>query len=107
MEPILTNVALCSNAEGQVVNIGTGKEWSIKETAEMLCTISGQHVEILSAEDRIRPKKSEVNRLLADNTKLQELTGWKAEIKFEEGLKRTYSWIKKNIQYFDVDNYAK
>lgn len=100
-------LALTKAAEGEVVNIGSGEEWSIARTVELLCEIVGSEVEITSDETRIRPEKSEVNRLLADNRKIADLTGWKSEVSFREGLTHTVNWIDQNIAYFDVDDYAK
>jgi NAD dependent epimerase/dehydratase len=100
-------LALCPGAEGEVVNIGSGDEWSIAETVNMLCKIHGREVEILTDEDRIRPEKSEVSRLLADNSVISRLTGWTSEVSFQDGLERTYRWVEKNIQHFDVNTYAK
>jgi NAD dependent epimerase/dehydratase len=103
----MLELALCSEAEGQVVNIGSGEEWSIAETVEMLCNIAGRDVEILTDEDRIRPEKSEVNRLLADNRRILKLSNWTTDVNFRDGLEHTYRWIEKNMQYFDVNEYAK
>jgi NAD dependent epimerase/dehydratase len=100
-------LALSQEAEGEVVNIGSGKEWSIARTVELLCEIVGCQVEIISDEARIRPDKSEVNRLLADNRKIADLTGWQSEVPFREGLARTVQWIDRNLAYFDVDHYSK
>jgi len=100
-------LALCKEAEGQVVNIGSGEEWSIAQTVEMLCEIVGRKVEIVTDEVRIRPEKSEVNRLLADTLKMQRLTGWKSRVPFYEGLSKTVEWVERNLHYFDVDRYAK
>lgn len=100
-------LALCKAAEGQVVNIGSGEEWSIAKTLEMLCEITGRNPRIVTDDERIRPEKSEVNRLLADNTKLFELAGWKSAVPFREGLEKTVHWIEKNMNYFDVDRYTK
>jgi NAD dependent epimerase/dehydratase len=100
-------LAVCKDAEGQVVNIGSGEEWSIAQTVELLCDIVGRQVEIVTDEARIRPEKSEVNRLLADTGKMLRLTGWKSSIPFREGLIRTVGWIRSNLVYFDVDRYAK
>ncbi len=100
-------LALCPAAEGEVVNIGSGEEWSIARTVELLCEIVGRHVEITSDEARIRPEKSEVNRLIADNRKIAALTGWRSEVPFREGLARTVEWVGRNLAYFDVDSYAK
>lgn len=100
-------LAVSSNTDGEVVNIGSGEEWSIAETVNMLCEICGRNVKIITDEDRVRPEKSEVNRLLADNSMIQKLTNWKSEISFREGLEQSYYWIEKNIEYFDVDIYSK
>ena len=100
-------LALCKDAEGEVVNIGSGEEWSIARTVEMLCEIIGRHVEVISDDARIRPEKSEVNRLLADNRKIATLTSWRSEVPFREGLTRTIKWVERNLAYFDVDSYSK
>ncbi|HCO26722.1 MAG: NAD-dependent dehydratase [Gimesia sp.] len=99
-------LALCKQAEGEVVNIGSGREWSIEETAKILMEVTGCEVPILCDEDRIRPEKSEVNRLLADNTKIQKLTDWKSQISFQAGLGATAEWIGRNLQYFNVERYT-
>ena len=98
---------MCDKADGLAVNIGSGEEWSIAETAKILCNISGRDVRIITDEKRIRPAKSEVDRLLADNSKITELTDWSSKISFYDGLVSTYKWIEKNIKMFDVDHYAK
>ena len=100
-------LALCKEAEGQVVNIGSGEEWSIARTVELLCEIVGRRVEVISDESRIRPEKSEVNRLVADNRKIAALTGWHNQVTFREGLARTVEWISGNLRHFDVDRYSK
>jgi len=100
-------LALCKQAEGEVVNIGSGEEWSIAKTVDLLCEIVGHKVDIITDEARIRPEKSEVNRLLADTAKMSALTGWRSNVAFREGLTRTVDWIGHNLNYFDVDRYAK
>jgi NAD dependent epimerase/dehydratase len=102
----MISLATCPQAEGEVVNIGSGEEWSIARTAEMLCEISGRSVEIESDEARIRPENSEVNRLLADNKKIKSLTDWTSEVSFIDGLKATYIWIEENLDHFDPKNYS-
>jgi len=100
-------LALCKNAEGKTVNIGSGEEWSIAQTVDMLCDIVGRKVEIETEADRLRPEKSEVNRLLADVTLMRELTGWQSQVPFKVGLEKTVRWIEKNLEQFDVDSYAR
>lgn len=98
-------LALCEAAEGQVVNIGTGEEWSIETTANMLMEITGRQVPIVCDEQRIRPANSEVNRLIADNSKLRNLTDWKPNVGFRAGLERTCEWIKRNPGHFRPEQY--
>lgn len=100
-------LAQCSQANGEVVNIGTGEEWSIHDTVIMLSEIIGTNVEIEMDQLRIRPERSEVNRLVADITKIKKLTGWERRVTFKEGLANTAMWIEENIRYFDVKNYTK
>lgn len=99
-------LALCKAAEGEVVNIGSGQEWSIRETVDLLIDIVGRPVEIETDESRLRPEKSEVYRLLADNRKIHDLTGWSSQVPFREGLQRTVEWIGRNLQHFDPDRYT-
>ncbi len=102
----MINLALCPAAEGETVNIGTGQEWSIQQTAEMIMDYMGKHIQIDCEEQRIRPKDSEVNRLLAETSKMYKLTSWKSEYNFEDGLKQTIEWIEKNINHFDAATYS-
>jgi len=100
-------LALCPESEGLEVNIGTGREWSIGETVELLREITGNDAQIECDEERIRPEKSEVNRLIADPSLIGSLTGWKPRIDFHEGLRRTVEWVSANLSHFDVGRYAK
>lgn len=100
-------LALCKAAEGRVVNIGSGEEWSIDQTVDLLREIVGRNVPIVTEQARIRPENSEVNRLLADNRLIAELTGWQSEVPFREGLARTVDWIGCNLRYFDTERYAR
>lgn len=99
-------LALCKAAEGEVVNIGTGQEWSIEVTANMLMEITGRQVSIICDEQRIRPLNSEVNRLVSDNSKIRSLTDWKPNVDFRDGLERTCDWIKFNHNHFRYKQYS-
>jgi NAD dependent epimerase/dehydratase len=93
------------NALGETINIGSGKEYSIQETVDMILKLTGSDAKIITDNARIRPKKSEVNRLLADNQKAKILLGWEPEFTFEEGLTQTIDWIKQNLHHFKTDIY--
>ncbi|WP_417500283.1 GDP-mannose 4,6-dehydratase [Methylophaga sp.] len=96
----------CDSAEGQVVNIGTGLEWSIEETARTLMEIVGVEVPITCDNERVRPKNSEVNRLIADNSRITSMTNWRPEHSFRRGLEQTVNWIKENLHHFEPTDYS-
>ncbi|OGX34841.1 MAG: NAD-dependent dehydratase [Omnitrophica WOR_2 bacterium RIFCSPLOWO2_02_FULL_50_19] len=80
---------------GEVINLGTGSEISIGGLAKLIAGILGSGVKIVSDEKRKRPKKSEVERLLADNKKAGELLGWKPKFSLEDGIRKTVEWFSK------------
>ncbi len=80
-------------AVGEVLNLGTGTEISMGDLALLIGKILGKHFRITSDEQRVRPEKSEVERLLSNPSKMNGLTGWKAVVSLEEGLKRTIEWM--------------
>ncbi|KDR94769.1 NAD dependent epimerase/dehydratase, LLPSF_EDH_00030 family [Peptoclostridium litorale DSM 5388] len=90
---------------GEVINSGSNDEISIGELVKLIIKITGKDVEIVCDEERIRPQKSEVNRLWADNTKIKQRTDWLPRYSLEEGLTETAKWIEKNMQYFKTDIY--
>lgn len=78
-----------SNASvGEVINLGSGFEISIGDLANLIADAMGVEIEIETDDVRLRPEKSEVERLLASNEKATELLGWKPEFGSKEGLKR-------------------
>ena len=79
---------------GETVNLGTGSEISIGDLVSKIARIMGREVKITSDEQRVRPAKSEVERLLSNPGKMHTLTGWKADISLDEGLARTVEWMK-------------
>ncbi len=98
-------VAECDNTIGEVINAGSNYEITIGDTVKKIIEIIGQDVKILCDEERIRPEKSEVNRLWADNRKIKELTGWEPQYTIDQGLAETIEWIKKNLQHYKTDIY--
>lgn len=90
---------------GEVINAGSNYEITIGDTVKKIIKLIGHDVKILCDEERIRPEKSEVNRLWADNTKIKNLTEWTPKYSIDEGLAETIQWIKNNMQYFKTDIY--
>lgn len=90
---------------GEEINIATKKEVSIGELAQELIKQINPEAEIICDEQRVRPEKSEVNRLLGSNDKIIRLTDWKPQVSLEDGLRYTIDWIKKNMRYYKTDIY--
>ena len=88
------------NSIGEVINVGSNFEVSIGELAEKIISIIGKDTKIVTDPKRIRPKKSEVERLRCDNTKAKKLLGWEPKVTLEEGLKRTIEWISEHISLY-------
>jgi NAD dependent epimerase/dehydratase len=90
---------------GETFNFGSGQEVSIGELADKITTLIGKDVEIVFDATRIRPEKSEVERLLADATKAKELLGWEPQFSLDEGIRKTIEWISERISRYKVDIY--
>lgn len=84
-------------AMGEVINLGSNYEISIGETAHLIAEIMGVEIEILKDDYRVRPEKSEVERLRADNTKARQLLDWEPAYGgrdgFKRGLSETAGWF--------------
>lgn len=90
---------------GEEINIATQKEISIGELASELIQQINPKARIICDEQRLRPEKSEVNRLLGSNEKILALTKWKPRYTFEQGLAETIEFLKENMDKYKVDIY--
>ena len=99
-------IADCQAAVGQEINIATGKEISIGDLANELIRQINPEAKIVCEEERLRPEKSEVNRLLGDATKLRQITGWQPAYTFEQGLAETIAWIREHMDAFRTGVYS-
>ncbi len=90
---------------GEEINIATQKEISIGQLAEELIRQINPQARIICDEARLRPKKSEVNRLLGCNEKILRLTDWKPRYSLEEGLKETIDFLRNNLDKYKTDIY--
>lgn len=99
-------VAKSDNSIGEVINIGSGKDISIKELVVLVGRILGRKLTITKDTKRIRPKMSEVKRLLADNSKAKRLLNWEPQFDYERGLRLTIDFIAKNPTLYDPKIYA-
>jgi dTDP-glucose 4,6-dehydratase len=91
---------------GRTVNLGSGREISIGGLAALIARLTGIDFEVESEVDRLRPEKSEVNRLLADHSLATELMGWTPRVSLEEGLEKTIAWIRDNLDRYRPNEYT-
>jgi len=100
-------IAKCDKAIGEEINIATEEEISIGDLAQKLINLINPEAKIVTEEIRLRPEKSEVERLCGSNEKLKKLTGWIPQYSLEEGLKETIEWFKnrENLKLYKPDIY--
>lgn len=104
-------VAESDAAIGEVINVGSGFEVSIGDVASMIGELLAADVEIITEKQRLRPERSEVDRLLADNSKARRLIGWVPEYAglegFRRGMLKTIDWFSnpENIRTYKSDVY--
>lgn len=98
--------ALAADVAGLVLNLGTGHDISVGELAEMVIRQVGRPVTIETENERMRPEKSEVLRLLSDNGLARERMGWQPAYSLEQGLQQTIAWIGDHLDFYQVGQYA-
>ncbi|MCC7450492.1 MAG: SDR family NAD(P)-dependent oxidoreductase [Anaerolineae bacterium] len=87
-------------AIGQTINLGSGREISVGDLAQLIARLTGRDITIQADEQRVRPGKSEVERLLADNTKARAVLGWEPKVTLDEGLTRTIAWVQQHLERY-------
>lgn len=94
-------LARTEGIDGEEINICTGTEISMADTLQLIADLMGANVQWVQDEQRLRPSKSEVFRLLGDNTKIKQLTDWQPAYSLRDGLTETIKWFS------DPSNLAK
>ena len=100
---LLAGVA--AKVEGSTINLGAGSEVSIGDLAKEIISLVGKPIEITIDGARLRPDKSEVQRLLADNTLAKEKLGWEPRVALRDGLQKTIRWISEHLDHYHPDKY--
>jgi NAD dependent epimerase/dehydratase len=106
------SVLEADSAVGQTINIGSNYEISVGDSVKMIAEIMHVEITIETVDIRLRPTKSEVERLWADNSKAFELCGWKPEYRgkegFRRGLEETILWFKNpdNLSQYKKNEYV-
>jgi dTDP-glucose 4,6-dehydratase len=108
MISILTTAA----TTGETINLGSGHEISIGDLVKLVGSVMNKELTVVSKNERMRPEKSEVERLLADASKAKRLTGWSPAFAGRDGLRRglshTAEWFAKpaNLARYRVGRYT-
>jgi len=90
---------------GEITNIGMSNEISVGDLVKKIVDIIGSKVEIIYDGQRVRPEKSEVERLFCNNSKIKSQTQWIPQYNLGSGLNETIEWIKNNLSYFKSEIY--
>jgi len=90
---------------GTVTNIGMKDEISVGDLALMIAKLMNKNISIITDSQRVRPDKSEVERLFCDNTKIVSNTNWRPQLTLEEGLKQTIKFLESNLHLYKPDVY--
>lgn len=90
---------------GEITNIGMNEEISIGNLVKLIAKLMNKKVEIIEDNKRTRPKKSEVERLYCDNSKLLANTNWKPKYNSKQGLIETIKWLKSHQNFYKADIY--
>lgn len=98
-------IAESGRTVGEEINIATQQEISIGDLAKEIISQINPKAEIICDEQRLRPEKSEVNRLLGSNEKIKRLTDWKQQFTFAEGISETIDWMRHNMNAYKADIY--
>lgn len=98
-------VAESARAIGETINIGSGFEISVGDLARKILHLMGEEKEFVSEARRVRPSKSEVERLWCDNTKAKNLLDWHPQFSLEQGLQKAIEWISDNTSLYKPQLY--
>lgn len=97
--------AQAEEALGRVINIGSGREVAIGELAQRVVAAIAGSGPVVHDEMRLRPGRSEVNRLVADNRLAKELLAWEPQVGLDEGIRRTTAWIMAHFERYEQGKY--
>ncbi|MBI5965727.1 MAG: GDP-mannose 4,6-dehydratase [Chloroflexi bacterium] len=96
-------IAQTPGVEGQTINLGTGREIRIGDLVKLVLALVDHPVEVIIDPSRLRPEKSEVQRLISDNRLALQKLGWSPQVSFEDGLQKTFDWIKGHSSLYSQD----
>ncbi|MFC1717670.1 GDP-mannose 4,6-dehydratase [Candidatus Poribacteria bacterium] len=94
----LIRMAEAPGSIGEAINLGSGQGISVGDLAERIMALIGTDIEILFDATRIRPQNSDMEQLIADITKANELLGWQPETSLDSGLEQTIEWFAEHVR---------
>ena len=100
-------IALSDESIGKVINVGNGKGISIEDLANLIIKLMGVKKPIVTDSERLRPEKSEVLKLICDNSKAKTIIGWEPQYPIERGLKETIEYVTNKIDDYKTDIFNK
>ena len=98
--------ARASGVVGRTIQLGTGEDVSVGDLVELVEELCGTRLVVEQEAERVRPEKSEVDRLVSSPALARELTGWQPTVALRTGLARTIEWIERNLDRYRVDQYV-
>ena len=97
--------ATVDGVEGRTFNLGVGADISIGDLVDEIISIVNKPLKVKTNSERLRPEKSEVQRLISDNRLAREDLDWSPQVDLHEGLQRTIEWISKNLDLYRPNQY--
>ncbi len=98
-------VAKSEISVGEVINIGTGQGVSVNELVLKVSEILGKELDVVTEEERKRPEKSEVMKLICDYSKASKILSWKPMYSLKDGLREVIEWIRENLSRYKTEIY--
>ncbi|MFH1581702.1 MAG: GDP-mannose 4,6-dehydratase [Pseudomonadota bacterium] len=98
-------IAKADKLLGKITNVGTNTEISIGDLVKTIISLSGKNAAIIEDSQRIRPKNSEVERLVCNNSKILNNTAWRPQYDLKKGLTETIQWLTGNINMYKAEVY--
>lgn len=99
------HVAIIHGIEGQTFNLGVGSDISIRNLAEKIIAMTGKPIQVVTDAQRIRPAKSEVQRLISDNGRAEKVLSWYPAIDLDTGLQLTIDWVAAHPEHYQPHIY--
>lgn len=93
--------------EGMTINLGTGTTYSVGWFAKRILDIMGVDKPLVQEEERLRPAKSEVMKLVSDNARAREVMGWSPKISLDDGLRRVIEFVREHQWFYQTDRYVR